>query len=492
MTDTSATMERAYRVRLYPKPDQARMLIRIFGARRFIWNWALARKNDAWRCDGTKLTGIDLSREFTQLRAAPETAWLGELPREPFNQTLRDFDAAWRNFFAGRAQRPRRRKFGTVNSARFTLDQRRRGLVDWDAGRVQLDGVGRIRFRVSEAMTGRLRSVTISRDAAGRWFGSFTTDGVACPEPTPARIPVIGIDLGLRESAVLSTGERRAAPKRLTAHLARLRRYQRHYVRQRDAAARRMGLDPRKPFPKGTRIEPSNRMRATKHRIGVLHARIADQRRDHQHQLTANVVARAQVIAIEDLNLKGMARSMGRRAFRRSVADAGLGELRRQIEYKAQWRGRIVSVVDRFYPSSKLCSACGEKNDALTLRDRRWTCAHCGTEHDRDTNAASNIAREGLRLLAEPTGPDGRTRRSRGTDARGVGSRGMDRSPSIRQPTTTNRELKAQCGFAAVTNQRRMDRRAVGEARDSDRPNLHDSKRSNPSRENSRNTPEAL
>ena len=454
-------IERAYRVRLYPKPGQARMLSRIFGARRFAWNWALRRKDEAWRADGTQLTGIDLSREFTALRQAEETVWLSQLPREPFNQTLRDFDRAWSNFFAGRAKRPRRRKFGTVKSARFTLDQRRTGLVHRESGRVQLDGVGRVRFRVTEPMTGRLRSVTISRDAAGRWFASFTADGVARPEPTPATIPVIGIDLGLRESAVFSTGERVNAPKRLAAHLARLRRYQRHYVRQRDAAARRQGLNPRKPFPKGTRIEPSNRMLATKHRIGVLHARIADQRRDHQHQLTARVVNDAQGIAIEDLSLKGMARSMGRRAFRRSVADAGLGEIRRQISYKAQWRNRTVSVVERFYPSSKTCADCGAVNTTLALKDRRWACAHCGTEHDRDQNAAVNIAREGLRLLAE-TEPS--TRRSRGTDAWGVDSRGMNRTPSIRRPTTANRELDAQCGSAAVTNQRRMDRRAVGEA----------------------------
>ena len=434
------TIECAYRVRLRPKLEQARMLSRLFGARRFVWNWAHQRKEDAWRTDGVRLSGVDLSREFTELRKAPGTAWLSSLPREPFNQTLRDFDTGWRNFFGGRVKRPRRRKFGTVNSARFTLDQRRKGLVDIEAGLVQLDGIGRIRFRVTEDMTGRLRSVTVSRDSAGRWFATFTADGVAAPKSSVAARPALGIDLGLKDAAIFSTGEVVKAPKHLASKLKRLRRYQRSYTRKRDAALARMGLDPTKRIPKGTRIPPSNRMRRDKHRIGRLHAKIADCRKDHQHQLTHRAVSLANVVCIEDLSVKGMARSMGRRAFRRSVGDAGLGEIRRQLTYKAKWHGRTLSVVDRFYPSSKTCSVCSQIKTDLKLGDRRWTCAGCGTEHDRDQNAATNIEREGLRLLAD-TGPEGRTRRSRGTDAQGEASCAVDKSPSMGQPTSLNCEL---------------------------------------------------
>ncbi|EQD67886.1 transposase, IS605 OrfB family, partial [mine drainage metagenome] len=260
---TAAAIERAYRVRLRLKQAQERQLLRLFGARRFVWNWALRRKDEAWRADGTKLNAVSLSREFTQLKAAPATAWLAELPREPFGQTLRDFDKAWSNFFAGRAKRPRRKKYGTVMSARFTLDQRR-AQVDTDTGHVQLDGVGRVRFRVTEAMAGRLRSVTVSRDAAGRWFGCFSADGVPEPVSPPASVEAIGIDLGLKDAAVMHDGlasRKVAAPKHLAAQLRRLRRYQRSYCRQRDAALVRQGLDPAKRIPKGTRIAVSNRMR---------------------------------------------------------------------------------------------------------------------------------------------------------------------------------------------------------------------------------------
>ena len=255
-------------------------------------------------------------------------------------------------------------------------------------------------------------------EAAGRWFATFTSDGVQAPNSAVATISGIGIDLGLKDTAVLSTGEKIFAPKHLAAHQQRLRRYQRSYVRQRDAALARMGIDRNKPIPKGTRIQVSNRMRRRKHQLGVLHVRIADARRDHQHQLTASVIATAQEIAIEDLNLKAMQRSMGRHAFRRSVCDAGLGEIRRQLTYTATWHGRTLSVVDRFYPSSKTCSTCGSIKSYLKLRDRRWTCGVCTTDHDRDLNAATNIEREGVRLLAEATGPDGHTRRSREINAR--------------------------------------------------------------------------
>ena len=443
MTESAPTIERAYRVRLEPKPEQARKLSRLFGARRWVWNWALQEKEAAWRADGTRLTGIDLSRRFTALRKAPETAWLSELPREPFNQTLRDFDRAWRNFFAGRAKRPRRRKFGTVQSARFTLDQRRDGLVSMQdkRGSVQLDGIGRLRFRVTEPMSGRLRSVTVSRDSAGRWHACFTADGVPAPVSPPAERQAIGVDLGLKDTAALSTGEIVAAPRHLQRRLKRLRRYQRRYARQRDAAARRQGLDPAKPLPKGTRLGVSGRMRRTKAAVGRLHAQIADARRDHQHRLTAQIVGAATVVCIEDLAVKAMARGMGRRAFRRSAGDAGLGEIRRQLKYKAAWRGRVVSLVDRFYPSSKTCGACGHVHAGLRLADRRWACPACGTEHHRDVNAAVNIEREGLRRLAEGSGRPERTRRSRGTDARGEHACAAGRTPPAGQPSSLNREL---------------------------------------------------
>lgn len=442
---TAATIERAYRVRLRPTPAQASMLRRIFGARRAVWNWAI-REQDAARARGEKRPGLTvLSAKFTERRRTGETAWLSQLPREPFNQTLRDLDEAWSRFFAGRNRRPTRKRFGTVNSARFTLDQRRGVLVAvaGKKGRVQIDGIGKVVFRATEAMHGRLRSVTIRVDSAGRWFASFTADQVPAPAAEVARRAAIGIDLGLKDTAVLSDGTRMAAAKSLAKKRKRLRRYQRSYNRGRDAQLRTMGLDPRKKIPKGTKIPASKRMQKRKAQIGRLHAEVADVRRDHQHHVTAQVVARATVICLEDLAVKGMGRAL-HRGFRRSVADAGLGEVKRQITYKAAWQGRVVSVVDRFFPSSKTCSACGAIHAGLSLRDRRWACPACGAEHDRDQNAAINIEHEGLRLLAGPqasgTAPDGGRARSARTDAQGESSCATGNAPPVGQSNSTNCE----------------------------------------------------
>lgn len=439
-TPDTATIERAYRVRLSPTPAQQRTLRRLFGARRFVWNWALMLDRQL-RAAGERSGVTAWSSAFTALKRTPEAAWLAELPREPFNQTLRDLERAKKNFAAGRARSPRRKRFGTVNSARFTLDQRRQQVTLGERrGEVQIDGLGRVRFRRTEAMVGRLRSVTVSLDAAGRWFASFTADGVPAPQAVPASRPAVGIDLGLTDTAVMSDGTRVAASRSLAKKRKRLRRYQRSYARGRDAQLRAMGLDPTAPIPKGTRVPSSKRMLRRKARIGRLHAQSADARRDHQHQLTARAVAVGEVVCLEDLSVKAMGRSM-RRGFRRSVADAGLGEVKRQLGYKAAWHGRVVSVVDRFYPSSKTCGACGAVNAGLRLGDRDWTCPACATPHDRDENAAHNIEREGLRLLAGSTCPDGPTPRSGGRKARGADACAAGESPPTGQPTAVKREL---------------------------------------------------
>jgi len=439
MTEATPTIERAYRVRLSPNRVQERMLRRLIGAKRFVWNWALGESNAQYRETGKRKPLKDLSSGVTALRKAPDTAWLDELPREPFSQVLRDLERAFSNAFAKRAAFPSFKSRGTVNALRFTLDQRREQ-VD-RSGRVQIDGVGKVRFRVTEDLIGRLRSVTVRLDSAGRWFASFTADGVPAKTAASAAMPSLGIDMGLKDAVVFSTGEKIAAPKPLKAKLAKLRRYQRRHSRQRDHQLRLMGLDPEKPIPKGTRLPVSNRGRRTQQMIGRLHAQVADQRREFQHQISRTIVDTAQVILIEDLNLAAMAKSMGRKSFRRSVADVGLGELRRQIEYKAAWAGRAVIRIDRFFPSSKTCFDCGHVNKALDLKERTWDCPACGTHHDRDINAAKNIEREGLRLLADPSTP-----RSGGTYARGEPTSGSVSTTKRRARGTANSSIARTAG----------------------------------------------
>src|SRR5215469_12443529 len=312
------TTERAYRMRVYPTARQRALLGRVFGAARYVWNWALARRTEAYRCDGTRLNWIALSREFTELRRAKGTEWLSELPREPFNQVLRDLERAFTNFFAQRAEYPRFKRRSGPCAVRFTLDQRRaqleRGEGDHRWAYVSLPGLGRVKLRRTETLSGRLRSVTLSRDGAGRYLASVTADRVPLEEARPALLEAVGGDVGLRDLLVIhdgSTTRRVEGPKSLALKLARLRRYQRCQSRQLAAQMRVQGSIPASPVRKGVRLGLSHRRARMRSRIARLHARIADQRRDALHRATTRLVQEAQVIGIEGLRVKAMSRGMG-------------------------------------------------------------------------------------------------------------------------------------------------------------------------------------
>ncbi|AVQ00260.1 transposase (plasmid) [Ahniella affigens] len=460
MTDTSSTLSRAYRMRAYPTPEQARLLAQLAGATRHVWNWSLAKRTSAYRERGERLNWVSLSREFTEYRRDPERPWLAALPRDPFNQVLRDQERAFANFFAKRAAYPRFKRRGGNASVRFTLDQRRRQVRD-TGGRwatVDLPGLGSLKLRRTEALNGRLRSIALSRDSAGRWHGAVTADGIARPVVHAPAVGAVGLDAGLRDLLVIADGHvtrRVPAPKALASKQARLRRYQRRQSRQIETQMRAQGLDPTKPCPKGVRLGCSNRRRKTQRQIGRLHAQVADLRRDALHQASAAVVREAQVIGIEDLAVKAMSRGMGRKAFRRSVADAALGELRRQLTYKAGWHGRKLIAVNRFYASSKTCGACGAIHAALKLKDRRWVCPACGMEHDRDENAAKNIRTEALRLIAASSPA---TPRSGESDARGEAAAALGRTSPDGLPTSRKREPTDENLGARAARPKRLSR----------------------------------
>jgi putative transposase len=454
MTEDTQTIERAYRVRAYPQKEQAARARRVAGARRFVWNWAFRRQDEHYQTTKQHLSWIDLSCEFTELKKQPDTTWLAELPREPFNQTLRDLHKAWAAFFKKKAKRPRKKKYGTVQSMRFTLDQRRTQVTyKGRYGYVQLDGVGKVKFKVSEKMVGRLRSVTLSTDRAGRWYLSFTADQVPAPARTCAAQDSVGVDRGIKSLLATSKGHKVPAPERLLKLHRAIRRHQRSYARGRVAAIRALGHDPSKKLPAGVYVKASNRMNRRTARIARLHGRIADLRRQILHQVSHEVTRDYQIICLENLNVAGMAQSL-HRGFRRKVYEVGMGELRRQVEYKSAWRGRQAVVIDRFFPSSQLCSTpgCDYRNKDLTLKEREWTCPQCMTLHDRDINAARNIERAGLEQLFP-------TPRSGESDVRGEGARVIVELPvrpqgrtfrkdsgrkAVSQPTSEKRELGPQ------------------------------------------------
>ncbi|WP_082343991.1 RNA-guided endonuclease InsQ/TnpB family protein [Sulfobacillus thermosulfidooxidans] len=233
---------------------------------------------------------------------------------------------------------------------------------------------------------GKVVEGTISR-TADRWFLSIT---VEIPDRHSVRREnqaVVGVDVGASALATLSTGEKVVGPKAYAATLKKLRHVSQHFSRQMEAAKVRAGLKPGEPIPKGMRIPRSETMRKTQRRIARLHARIANIRANTLHQLTTDLVERFDVIAIEDLNVAGMLKN---HPLARSIA---FGAFRRQLEYKAAQRGKMVVVVSRWYPSSKTCSSCGYKLPKMPLAMREWTCPECHTRHDRDVNAAINLRR---------------------------------------------------------------------------------------------------
>ncbi|WP_229491826.1 transposase [Massilia sp. HP4] len=231
-------------------------------------------------------------------------------------------------------------------------------------------------------LAGKIVSASIDR-VADRWYASIVVDTIASFLPPAENQGAVGVDFGVTALATLSTGEIVVGPKALRTLLARVKRLARSLSRK---------------------VKGSRNYAKAKNKLARLHARIADIRRDGLHKLTTSITCRFHIIGIEDLNVKGM---LGNRRLARSIADMGFGELRRQLEYKAEWRGGQVVVVDRWYPSSKTCSCCGHRLDTLDLQVRQWRCPHCGALHDRDVNAATNLRNMAVSSTVAACGGEG-------------------------------------------------------------------------------------
>lgn len=363
---------KAFRFRLKPNAEQFQGLARMAGARRFVWNWALALGQAHYRATGKGMPAAELSRRLTALKLEPETAWLRDVDSQAMQQVLADLRRAYCNFFEKRAGFPRFKSRKT-DQARFRIPQR----VKIADGRVYVPKVGSVGIRQSQPVEGDTKSATLKRNTCGNWDVTLVTEfempdtGLAAVEPSG----VIGVDLGLKDFAVLSNGERIPAPKFFRKRERKLRRAQRVLSRREKGSARRL---------------------KAKHSVSLVQAKTANQRKDFLHKLTTDLVVKYEGICIEDLCVKGLARTK----LAKSMLDASLGEFRRQLEYKALWNRRHLAVIGRWYPSSKTCHECGWVNELLTLADREWNCLGCGAHLDRDFNAALNIRSEGLKLLA--------------------------------------------------------------------------------------------
>ena len=377
------SVSRSYKRRIYPTRTQRCALEQWFGAARWVWNETLAIRSEGYRHCALRLTGVELSRWLTQWKKTPGHEWLTEVPATCLVQVLRDQDRAFGNFFAKRAKYPRRKRRGTAAALRFQDVS----VTGWATKEVRLPKLGRLDLAEDLPEVACPDMMTLSRDSAGRYFVSFSAEVAIAELPKTGR--AVGVDLGLKHLAVRSDGRHFENPKRLAARLRYLRQQQRGLAR----------------CERGSR-----RRERQKLRVARAHARVSAQRQCALHNLTTQLVREHDVICIEDLNVKGLARGWHARA----VADAALGEIRRQLKYKCHWYGRRLIEVDRFYPSSRTCSnpRCGHVLDELRLDVREWTCPKCGVHHDRDVNAAKNLlaqgqlaGRDGRDLCVDARGP---------------------------------------------------------------------------------------
>ena len=379
-----AIHRKAYRFRMRPTKVQAQALNRMAGARRWVWNWALARWKETFETTGKSITLKQLSAELTALKEKPETAWLREADSQALQQVLKDLHRAFSNFFEKRARYPRF-KSRKRDPLRFRIPQR----VKIADEKVYVPKVGQIRIRQSQPVEEKTKSATFRRSADGKWYVTLTVEfdmpDISLPDPVAAN--VVGIDLGLKTFATITDQEPIPCPKFFRKGQRKLRKAQR-------------ALSRRKPG--------SKRKAKAKLTVARIHQRIANQRGDFLHKLTTQLVSDNDAICIEDLSLKGLVRTK----LAKSFTDASMGEFRRQLAYKSEWNRKHLVVIGRFFPSSRLCRGCGAVNAELTLSDRHWVCA-CGMMHDRDGSAAINIRDEGLRILAEG-GSDKRNARGAG------------------------------------------------------------------------------
>ncbi|GAB3887314.1 RNA-guided endonuclease TnpB family protein [Microbispora bryophytorum subsp. camponoti] len=367
-------MQLRYNFRLYPTPGQCQALARAFGCARTVFNDGLRARQEAHAAGLPRISDGELSkRVITQAKKTPERAWLSEVSAVVLQQALADLNTAYRNLFASisgkrkgakiapprfRSKRDNRQAVRFTRNARFSISP---------GGKLRLPKIGDVPVRWSRDLPSQPSSVTVIKDAAGRYFASFVAE--TADEPLPATASQVGIDLGLTHYAVLSDGRKIDNPRFLRRAERRLKKAQQALSRKAKGSA--------------------NRKKAVA-RVARAHARVTDARRDFAHKLSTRIIRDNQAVMVEDLSVKGLARTK----LAKSVHDAGWGRLTAMLAYKAARHGRTFVKVDRWFPSSKLCSACGTVAESIPLKVRSWTCP-CGAVHDRDVNAAINILAAG-------------------------------------------------------------------------------------------------
>lgn len=367
-------MYKSYRCRIYPNRQQEELIQKTFGCVRFVYNQCLAYKIDKYKNEGVSLSWIDLDK-WKNHYLKEQYEWLKEPDKWALNNALRDMDAAYQKFFKEGAGYPKfKSKHNHKKSYRTTKSNPKGIEVDFDKRKVKLPKLKWIKARGLRGFEGKIKSATVIQEPSGRYYISILVE--AEHEPIESTGATIGIDLGIKDLLITSDGEKFENPKLIKKYEKKLAKEQRRLAHKK----------------KGRKNYEKQRIKVAK-----VHEKIRHIRQDNLHKISHKLISENQVIVSEDLSVSNMVKNHN---LAKSVTDCGWSELTRQLEYKSEWNGRQYIKVDRFYPSSQLCSSCGFKNkNVKDLSIRNWICLSCGTMHDRDVNAARNILNEGLKLL---------------------------------------------------------------------------------------------
>jgi len=362
-------MLKAYKYRLKPTKDQIILLEKHIGSCRYIYNWALNLKIKTYEQTGKSISQFDINKQITILKK--ENEWLKEVNSQSLQGMTRNLESAFTRFFREKNGFPNfKSKKNPIQS--FPVPQHY--YADFEKGIVKLPKIGEVKAVLHRSFEGTLKTATVSRSATGEYYISILVDDEKEPpekqefsEPT-----TVGIDVGVKDFAILSTGEKVENPKYLKNSLKRLKVLQKRVSRKQ----------------KGSK----NREKA-KQILAKLHEKISNQRNDFQHKLSFKLVSENQALAVETLNVKGMIKN---HHLAQAIGDSAWSSFVTKLEYKAEWYGKTLLRIGQFEPSSKVCNVCGFHNSELTLKDREWTCPDCKTKHDRDINAAINIKKFAL------------------------------------------------------------------------------------------------
>lgn len=388
----------ATKIRLYPNATERQSLAVQFGCVRFVRNKALAMKKAAWSERKENLSCYTIKGMIPVWKSG-EYPWLRDADSQALQSAILNLDVAYKNFFERRAGFPR---FLKKHDSRQSIQYPQRVKIDGD--RIYLPKVGWVKAVVHRVITGKIKTVTVSRESNGKYYAAvLTEDGMPAMKPLKHidESQITGIDLGLKDAVADSHGQKTGNPKFLKTALPNLRRKQKSLSRKIEAAKQR--FEAAKTAWQGEGAAPfklrdffGSNIAKDRKRVARAHERVRHARNDWQHKLSRQLADENQAVAAETLNVKGM---MKNRRLSRAIADVGWGGLLVKTSYKLQRKGGHLAKIDRWFPSSKTCSCCGTIHEGLTLSDRTWVCVGCNTLHDRDENAALNIRAAGIVVL---------------------------------------------------------------------------------------------